>query len=57
LSLQANVNPKAELTDDFEQRRKAVHIGSCELMREDLKEKATKEEAKIKVVLLFFFIK
>jgi hypothetical protein len=57
LSLQANVNPKAELTKDFEQRKKTVHIGSCELMREDLKEKARKEEAKIKVVLLCFFIK
>jgi hypothetical protein len=53
IALQANVNPKAELANDFEGKRRAVHLGSCNLMREDLKEKAAKEEAKIKVILLY----
>ena len=53
LFLQANVNPKAELANDFEGKRKAVHIGSCKLMRDDLKEKAAIKEAAIKVILLF----
>ncbi len=56
LFLQANVNPNAELTDDFKLRRKAVHIGSCELMREDLKKKTADKESKIKVILLLFHI-
>jgi hypothetical protein len=50
LFLQANVNPKAELANDFAGKRKAVHIGSCKLMRDDLKEKAAVHEAMMKVI-------
>ncbi len=54
--IQANVNPKAELANEFEGKRKAVHIGSCKLMREELKEKTAKAEAGIKVIQMQCFI-
>ncbi len=47
---QANVNPKADLTDDFKEKRKAVHIGSCKLMCGDLKATAEREAAAMKVI-------
>jgi hypothetical protein len=50
------VNPKAELANDFQSKRKAVHMGSCKLMRSDLKEKAAVQEANIKVIILRFTI-
>jgi hypothetical protein len=41
------------LANEFEGKRKAVHIGSCKLMREDLKKKAAEAEAAIKVIQLW----
>jgi hypothetical protein len=34
--LQASVNPKAETVEELKGRRKALHLGMCKLLREDL---------------------
>ncbi len=33
---QASVNPKAETVEELQMRRKALHMGMCKLLREDL---------------------
>jgi hypothetical protein len=38
--LQASVNPKAETVEELQGRRKALHLGMCKLLREDLALKA-----------------
>ena len=38
--LQASVNPKAETVEELKGRRKALHLGMCKLLREDLALKA-----------------
>jgi hypothetical protein len=34
--LQASVNPKAETVEELQSRRKNIHMGMCELLRQDL---------------------
>ena len=38
--MQASVNPKAETVEELQGRRKALHLGMCKLLREDLALKA-----------------
>jgi hypothetical protein len=56
LSRQANVNPKAELADQFKDKRRTVHIGSCKLMCGDLKANSEREAAAIKVWTATIFL-
>ena len=51
LFVQANVNPKASVVEDFIGRRKALHIGSCRLMSEDLRLKSQNNIAYLEVQL------
>ncbi len=43
---QASVNPKAETVEELQRRRKALHMGMCKLLREDLSILAEQRAAK-----------
>ena len=56
---QASVNPKVETVDDLVNRRKALHVGMCKLLHDDLayiSDIALEVVAKTKVKVLEYSI-